>query len=485
MERETPKVRLERIDASRWRIPKHGGMRVDGRVYASDAIMATLRGDPALEQVRNVAHLPGILAASLAMPDIHWGYGFPIGGVAAFGLEDGVVSPGGVGYDINCGVRLLRTDLAEVDVRPRLEPLVAALFRNVPQGVGSKRSDLRLGKRELRGVSEKGARWAVEAGYGWRADLDHIEEGGTLPGADFEGVSERAAERGASQLGTLGSGNHFCEVQVVHEVLDAPVADALGLHAGQIVATIHTGSRGFGYQVCADQIHVMEKAARKYGIELPDRQLCCAPLSSTEGQGYLGVMAAAANYAFANRQLVTHWVRESFQEVFGESAEALGIRVVYDVAHNIAKMETHEVGGRPRRVCVHRKGATRALPPGHPDVPRAYERVGQPVFIPGDMGRRSFVLVGAPGSVAETFGSCCHGAGRVLSRHAALKATAGRSLFRELRDEGIVLMAAGRRTVGEEAPEAYKDVRHVVDTVHAAGIARKVAELRPIGVIKG
>ena len=478
------RVRIEQVDASRWRIPKHGGMHVDGLVFASERLMSQIRDDPCLEQVENVAHLPGIVGASMAMPDIHWGYGFPIGGVAAFDCDDGVVSPGGVGYDINCGVRLLRSDLPIEVLRPRLGELVKTLYRNIPSGLGSCRGDLKLNKRDLKRVARDGAGWAVAQGYGEAGDLAHMEAAGRIPGGDLGEVSPRAIERGANQLGTLGSGNHFVEVQEVRRVFLPDVAAAFGLTEGATVVAVHTGSRGFGYQVCADSIKGMEAAARRHDIRLPDRQLCCAPLSSEPGRRYLAAMAAAANYAFANRQVIGHWVRESFAEVFGR-AEPLGLRLVYDVAHNIAKMERHEVDGETRELCVHRKGATRALPPGHPELPEAYRDVGQPVFIPGDMGRRSFVLVGAPGAQRETFASCCHGAGRLLGRKAALRQTRGRSILQELADQGIVVMAAGRRTVAEEAPEAYKDVRDVVDTIQAAGIAQKVAELRPVGVIKG
>ena len=478
-------MRTERIDPWRVRIPRHGGMRVDGIVYADAGLMADLRDDPCLEQVANVAHLPGIVGASIAMPDIHWGYGFPIGGVAAMDAEQGVVSPGGVGYDINCGVRLLRSTITAGELAPRLRDLVAQLFRNVPTGVGAGRRDLRLGRRDLERVLARGAAWAVGRGMGEADDLLHIEEGGCLPQADPAEVSARASERGGPQLGTLGSGNHFCEVQVVDEIFDAEAADAFGLREGQVTVLLHSGSRGLGHQVCSDFLKVMLDASRRYEIALPDRQLCSAPIRSEEGRRYLAAMAAAANFAFANRQVMTHWVRESFAAVFGLPAARLGLEVVYDICHNIAKFERFEVNGKQRRLCVHRKGATRAYPPGHPQTPEAYREVGQPVIIPGDMGRYSFVLAGTERAFAETFGSSCHGAGRRLSRHRAKAAARGRDLVAELAERGVVVMADGMATVAEEMPEAYKDGADVVGVVEGAGISRRVARLRPLGVIKG
>jgi tRNA-splicing ligase RtcB len=476
---------LERIDEVRWRLPKSGGMRVDGLVFASAAMMAEIRQDRSLEQVANVAHLPGIVGASIAMPDIHWGYGFPIGGVAAMDAEEGVVSPGGVGYDINCGVRLLRSGLTRDELQPRLREVVAQLFHSIPTGVGAARRDLRLTKKQLYRVLERGAAWAVAEGYGRPEDLDHLEEGGCLDGADPGEVTERAFDRGAAQLGTLGSGNHFAEIQYVSEIYDPEAARAFGLEAGQVTVLIHSGSRGLGHQVCTDHLKGMVRAAASYGIELPDQQLACAPIRSAEGRRYLAAMAAAANYAFANRQVMTHWARESLAAGLGIAPERTGVEVVYDVCHNIAKLETFEVNGTKRRLCVHRKGATRAYPPGHPETPAAYRAVGQPVLIPGDMGRYSYVLAGSEGAYRETFGSSCHGAGRRMSRHQAKKAARGRSIIQELEDQGVVVMAAGRATVAEEMPEAYKDVADVVDVVHRAGISRKVAQLRPMGVVKG
>jgi len=478
-------VKLQQIDPYRWRIPREGAMRTEGLVFASAAMLERLRREQALEQVCNVASLPGIVGPSMAMPDIHWGYGFPIGGVAAFDVDQGVVSPGGVGYDINCGVRLLRSALVREEITPLLAKLADALYRNVPAGVGSERRDLRLKLSEERRVLEQGAAWAVTQGYGSAEDLEHIEAGGTLPGADPEQLSERALERGRAQLGTLGSGNHFLEIQHVDRIYDATAAEGLGLREGQVTVSIHTGSRGLGYQVCDDSLQTMLQASRKYGITLPDRQLCCAPVASPEGQGYLAAMACAANFAFANRQLITAWVRESFEQVLGKGPAALRMGLIYDVCHNIAKLETHQIDGRPQRLCVHRKGATRAFPPGHPETPAAYRQIGQPVLIPGDMGRYSFVLVGTAGAMQETFGSTCHGAGRVLSRQAAKKLVRGRNPVAELAHQGILIRAAGRATVAEEIPEAYKDVAEVVEVVEQAGLGRIVARLRPLAVIKG
>ena len=478
-------VKIERIDACRWRIPREGDMRTEGLVFASEKMIDFLRQEQALEQVRNVATLPGIVGPSIAMPDIHWGYGFPIGGVAAFSADEGVVSPGGVGYDINCGVRLLRSSLTVAEIRPVAQQLADTLFRNIPSGIGSCRQDLKLNSSQELKVLRQGARWAVEHGFGNEEDLRHIEEGGTLAGADPELISDRALERGRAQLGTLGSGNHFLEVQEVETIEDPAAAEALGLFPGQMTVTIHTGSRGLGYQVCDDYLRLMQKASQKYGIHLPDRQLCCAPLSSPEGKQYLAAMACAANFAFANRQLITAWVRESFEQVTGKGPGDLRLSVIYDVCHNIAKWEKHPVKGREMTLCVHRKGATRAFPPGHPDTPALYRQIGQPVLIPGDMGRYSYVLVGTQAGYEETFGSTCHGAGRVMSRHAAKRAAHGRNIEAELARQGIVIRAAGRATVAEEIPEAYKDVMEVVDVVQQAGIGKIVARLRPVVVIKG
>jgi tRNA-splicing ligase RtcB (3'-phosphate/5'-hydroxy nucleic acid ligase) len=478
-------IKLRQIDEYRWEIPREGKMRTRGLIFCSKEMLPVIQEDQSLQQVANVATLPGIVGPSLAMPDIHWGYGFAIGGVAAFDLTDGVVSPGGVGYDINCGVRLLRTQLSREEVAPRVADLVNALFTNIPSGLGSRRKDFKLTGSAFKKVLQDGCRWAVKEGFGEAGDLAHIEAGGRIDGADPELISDFALDRGKDQLGTLGSGNHFVEVGYVDEIYDAALAAQLGLFQDRVTAIVHTGSRGLGHQVCDDYIKVMLKASAKYGIELPDRQLCCAPLTSPEGKNYLAAMAGAANFAFANRQLITHWVRESFEQVFRLGPRQLGLELVYDVCHNIAKIETHTVDGTPRKLCIHRKGATRAFPPHHPEVPEAYRQTGQPVLIPGDMGRYSFVLVGTEKALTETFGSTCHGAGRRMSRHQAKKVARGRSIIQELADKGIVVRGAGRGTIDEEISEAYKDVSAVVDVVHGAGIARKVARLKPLGVIKG
>ena len=476
---------FERLDPYRVRLPKTGGMRVDGIVYADARMMQDIQKDESLQQVRNVAHLPGIVGASIAMPDIHWGYGFPIGGVAAMDATDGVVSPGGVGYDINCGVRLLRSTLVRDDIAPRLEAIVAEMYRTVPTGVGAHRTDLKVSRQDLRRVLEKGAAWAVAQGLGRAEDLETVEEGGCIAGADPELVSDRAEERGQTQLGTLGSGNHFAELQYVAEIFDERIAAAFGLFPDQITVMIHSGSRGLGHQVCTDHLRVMGEASRRHGISLPDRQLACAPIASPEGRNYLAAMAAAANFAFANRQVMAHWIRESLAAALGIAPDRTGVSVVYDVCHNIAKFETFVVDGRQRRVCVHRKGATRAYAPGHPGTPARYRGFGQPVLIPGDMGRYSYVMAGTQTAMDDTFGSACHGAGRLMSRSQAKRAVRGRSLIKEMRDRGVHVMAAGMATVAEEMPEAYKDVADVVNVVHGAGVAVKVAQLRPIGVIKG
>jgi tRNA-splicing ligase RtcB len=478
---------LEKIDAYRWRLPTtyKKGMRVPGLIYADEDMIRQIKEDQTPEQVANVAFLPGIVGNSLAMPDIHWGYGFPIGGVAAMRVEDGVVSPGGVGFDINCGVRLLRTNLSEDEVRPRIEQLVDALYQEVPSGLGSK-GKIRLRSGQIDQVLAKGSRWAVENGYGRSEDLDATEESGEIKGADPSQVSDRAKERGAPQLGTLGSGNHFLEVAVVDEIYEPETAAVMGLdHKGQIVLLIHTGSRGLGHQTADDYIKNMVGAMRKYNIEVPDRQLACSPVHSPEGQAYLSAMKCAANYAWTNRQCITHWAREGFCQAIGRSEQQIGLELVYDVAHNIAKIEEHIINGTKQRLCVHRKGATRAFPASHPEVPRKYASIGQPVLIPGDMGRVSYVLVGTEQAMNETFGSTCHGAGRVQSRAAAKKHLKGSSVLKELAARGITVRAGSMSGLAEEASEAYKDVSSVVQVAHDAGISRMVARTRPLGVIKG
>jgi tRNA-splicing ligase RtcB (3'-phosphate/5'-hydroxy nucleic acid ligase) len=480
----TMKIEFEKIDDHRWRIPRRGGMRVPGLVFASSEMLGSIAGDRSPEQVVNVAHLPGIVGHSIAMPDMHWGYGFPIGGVAAFDEHEGVISPGGVGYDINCGVRLLRSGIDRDEATASLEALSSALYQAVPCGVGSQ-SRVRLSTAELDAVLVEGARWCIRNGYGRDRDLEMLEEHGCMRGADPDRVTKRAKDRGRPQLGSLGSGNHFAELAYVAEIFDPRAAEAFGLREGAVTLMIHSGSRGLGHQTCDDALQRMLKASAKYGIDLPDRQLCSAPLSSPEARDYFAAMACAINYAFANRQMMTHFAREAMAQHFGRSDEALGLEVVYDVCHNIAKWETHEVDGVPRRLCVHRKGATRAFGPGRPEVPDRYRAIGQPVLVPGDMGRYSYVLVGTERAMVETFGSSCHGAGRRMSRMRAKKAAQGRRIFDELRARGVIVKAESKRTVAEEIPEAYKDVAEVVEVMHAAGIATKVAKLVPLAVIKG
>ncbi|HTU02581.1 MAG TPA: RtcB family protein [Candidatus Sulfotelmatobacter sp.] len=478
---------VERLDDYRWRIPAGAkpGMNVPAIIYSDAVLFELTRQDQSLEQAANAATLPGVVRAAYAMPDIHQGYGLPIGAVVAMDLDKGVITPGGVGYDINCGVRLLRTELTREEVQPRLKELVNALFAQVPTGVGA-HGKVRLTKEAQSRPLTRGAAWAVGEGMGYAEDLEHAEASGCLPDADPDAVSPKAHERGRSQLGTLGSGNHFLEVQAVEQIYDETVANVLGLFRGQVTVLIHSGSRGFGHQVCTDSLAAVERAMRKYGIQVSDRQLACTPFRSTEGKAYLGAMRAAANYAWANRQCLTHWTREVFQQIFKKSPHDLGMQLVYDVAHNIAKVERHEVEGRQRDLLVHRKGATRAFPPGHPELPEAYRAVGQPVLVPGDMGRASFVLVGTRGAMEATFGSTCHGAGRLLSRAAAIRAAQGRSIERELEDtRGVIVRATGRDSVKEEMPEAYKDVQAVVSVCHHAGISQMIAKLRPLGVIKG
>ena len=477
-------MKLRRIHDYLWEIPPSGGMRVPARIYATREMLDRMSEDQAPQQAANVATLPGIIRASLAMPDIHWGYGFPIGGVAAFDLDEGVISPGGVGYDINCGVRLMATRLRADEARPRLRELVEELYRRVPTGVGSSGA-LRVTRSELRKVAVEGSGWSVAHGFGSETDREFTEEHGCVAGAEPERVSDRAWERGLEQLGTLGSGNHFLEVGCVEEIFDEEAAQALGLFLGQVTVIIHCGSRGFGYQVCDDYLGVMDSAVRKHKIKLPDRQLACAPLRSEEARRYLGAMRCAINYAFANRQVIAHNTRLAFERALALSPGEIGLRTVYEVAHNIAKMERHQVNGGEQEVCVHRKGATRAFAAGHPEVPARYRAVGQPVLIPGDMGRYSFVLVGTERAMQETFGSTCHGAGRAMSRHKAKRTARGRNITRELEDKGIVVKGQSWRTIAEEIPEAYKDVAEVVETCALAGISKKVARLHPLGCIKG
>jgi tRNA-splicing ligase RtcB len=463
-------MHLERIDDYRWLIPRtyKPGMLTDTVVYASEHLLEAIRRDQSLEQAANIAMLPGIVGRALAMPDIHQGYGFPIGGVAAVDEQHGVVSPGGVGFDINCGVRLLSSNLILKDVRPKLRDLVHQLFRDIPSGTGQS-SRLKTSTADLNNILVKGPRWAIEHDMGSEADLDHTEERGCIEGADPHAVSDRAKKRGGPQLGTLGSGNHFLEVQFVEEVFDEKTAAQYNLHKETVVLLIHTGSRGLGHQVCTDYVSQLDEAMRRYGLHVPDRQLACAPIHSPEGQQYLHAMAAAANFAWTNRQCIAHAARGTFKRILGETVR---MPLIYDVAHNIAKIETHVIDGKPKRVVVHRKGATRAFP-------------DQPVFIPGSMGTASYFLLGQEGAMRETFGSACHGAGRVLSRSAAKKGVTAKEIQKELESRGIIVESLTREGLTEEKPEAYKDIEAVVDVVHNAGLAVRVARLRPIGVVKG
>jgi tRNA-splicing ligase RtcB (3'-phosphate/5'-hydroxy nucleic acid ligase) len=464
-------VDLIKISDFCWEIPAEKAMLVPGRIIASENMLENIVHDEALKQVVNVATLPGIVRYSLAMPDIHWGYGFPIGGVAAMDVETGVVSPGGVGYDINCGVRLLRSNLTEKEVEPHLKQLVDLIFKEVPCGVGST-GRINLQKRDLDDVLSQGSKWAVEHGYGFKNDLSFTEENGTMEPANPDAVSKRAKDRGHDQLGTLGSGNHFLEIQVVEKIYDTAAANKMGLFGGQIAAMIHCGSRGLGHQVCDEFEHDLVPMLPKFGFKLPDRQLACAPISSDIGKKYLEAMAASANFAWANRQIIMHWVRGAFESIFKKDAASLGLDLVYDVAHNIAKFEEHRVDMMLKKLLVHRKGATRAFP-------------DQPVIIPGDMGRASYVLTGTQKAMDETFGSTCHGAGRLLSRTEAIKKMKDRKIDKELAQKGIYIKWNGRDTLCEEASEAYKDIADVVGSVVGSDISKKVAKLRPIGVIKG
>lgn len=481
-----------KLDDYRFEIPRNyrgktGNlkMKVPGLVYVDEKMLNQVRKDDSLEQVANVATLPGIVGRSLAMPDIHWGYGFPIGGVAATDAEEGVISPGGVGFDINCGVRLVRTSLKIEDLsNDVIKKLVDTLFENVPSGLGSK-GKVRVTVSELNEVLERGAKWAVEKGYGWSEDLEVLEEKGCMENADSTLVSDKAKQRGLSQIGSLGAGNHFLEIQRVVEIYDEKAAKVFGLEKDQITVMIHTGSRGCGHQICSDYLRVLENAVKKYNIWLPDKQLACAPVNSKEGISYFNAMASAANFAWCNRQMIVHWVRESFGKVLKEDPEDLGMHIVYDVCHNIAKLEEHEFDGKRIKVYVHRKGATRAFAPGRKEIPSKYREVGQPVLIPGDMGSASYVLVGTELAMKECFGSTCHGAGRVMSRHEALRKWRGEAIFNMLKQKGIYAHPASWKVMAEESPDAYKNVDDVVRITHNAGISRKVAKMVPLGVVKG
>ena len=483
---------LNKIDNFRYEIPSsYKGennnlkMQTSAVIYTDEDMLPSIKADNALEQAANTTMLPGIVGKALAMPDIHWGYGFPIGGVAATDAEKGVISPGGVGFDINCGVRLVKTSLHIDDLdESKIRGLVDEMFKNVPSGLGSK-AKVRVSKKELEDVLKMGARWAVENSYGWDEDTEFLEENGCLEYADVSKVSEKAKQRGLSQLGSLGAGNHFLEIQKVEEIYDPAAAKAFKIEKiGQITVMIHTGSRGFGHQVCSDHLRVLEQAVKKYNIWLPDRQLACAPVKSNEGDSYLKAMACAANFAWCNRQMIVHWIRESFEKILKDNAENLDMGIIYDVCHNIAKLEEHIMEGERKKVYVHRKGATRSFGPDRKEVPLSYRDIGQPVIIPGDMGTESYLLRGTKGA-EETFGSTCHGAGRVLSRHQALKKWRGEEIIRHLKNEGIYVHPASFKVAAEEAPDAYKDIKNVVDVSDGAGISKKVAKLKPLGVVKG
>jgi tRNA-splicing ligase RtcB len=480
-------VPLNEIGPCKWEIPKDQGkgMRVPGIIYSNKELIKGIVSDESLNQVVNVSRLPGIVGASIAMPDIHLGYGFPIGGVAAFDLDDGVISPGGVGYDINCGLRLIRTDLSEKEARSSIKPLIDTIFINVPSGVG-RTGKLKLSRDDSENLLEEGVNQAVKLGYGWSRDTERIEEGGVLKVANREKVSQKARARGFPQLGSLGAGNHFLEVQVVDKIYDHETAARFGLHSeGQVMVMVHTGSRGFGHQVATDYLEIMEGAMMKYGLSVPDRQLASVPYKSNEAQDYIGAMGAAANFGFSNRQIITHWIRESFKSVFKRDPEDMGMDIVYDVCHNIAKAEEHSVDGKNKELIVHRKGATRAFPAGRRELPSLYMSTGHPVIIPGTMGTFSYVLVGTQRALDETFGSTCHGSGRVMSRSRAVKQYTSQAVAANLEERGTYIRAATKYVLQEEAPLAYKNVDEVVRSVECAGISKIVAKLRPIGVMKG
>src|SRR5881396_1758934 len=478
---------LNKVDAFRYEIPRSykPAMRTNGLVFIDELMVPQLRQDQAPEQVANVATMPGIVGMAMAMPDIHWGYGFPIGGVAAFDYNSGVISPGGIGYDINCGVRLIRTSLREPEVRPNLRALTDACFENVPSGVGEG-GITKVTRQDLAKLATEGVGWSVDKGYAWPDDPDHIEARGRLEDADFSKVGERATTRGKDQVGSLGAGNHFVEIQKVDRVYDERAAKAFGLESvGSVAIMVHTGSRGFGHQIATDYIDVCERVVKREKIELPDLQLACAPIGSKEGQDYWKAMCCGANFAWNNRQLITFGVRNAFADVLGRPADALGMGIVYDVCHNIGKVEEHVAAGGRRKVLVHRKGATRAFPAGHPETPATYRDVGQPVLIPGDMGTCSFVLVGQPAAMEQSFGSSCHGAGRQMSRKAATRAYSPSEVLQSLERRGIYVHAASRAGIVEEAPGAYKNVEDVVRVAEGAGLTKIVARMVPLGVVKG
>ncbi len=478
--------RLVRIDGNRWEIPrdKSAGMRTNAVIFASESMIGQVCSDNAPQQAANVACIPGIVGSSMAMPDIHWGYGFPIGGVAAVDADSGSISPGGIGFDINCGVRLIKTDLTLDDIKGKENELVDELYRNVPSGLGSK-GLTHVGYKELDEILSRGSKWAVENGYGWERDLEVTEEGGCMADADSSLVGDKALKRGLPQLGSLGSGNHFLELDVVDRVFDGDTARAYGLKEGTVTITVHCGSRGCGHQIATDYLQQMERYIKQNSVKLPDRQLACAPLDSKLGDEYYRAMCCGANYAWANRQMITHWARESFEKVLGDSAESMGMEVVYDVAHNIAKKERHDIDRHHEDVLVHRKGATRAFAPGRREITMKYRDYGQPVIIPGDMSVGTYVLAGRKGAMEETFGSTCHGAGRLMSRKKAVGSLTVEGVRKEMDSAGIYLRNGSDEGILEEAPEAYKDVDEVIEVVCGAGLTAKVAKLTPFGVIKG
>ncbi len=476
---------IKRMDRYLYEIPAshRDDMVVPARIYADEQLLEAALTDRSMEQLVNTTTLPGVVKYTLAMPDIHEGYGFPIGGVAATKPPDGVISPGGIGYDINCGVRVLASDIEREELAPHAEDLVQAMYHLVPTGLG--KGGIKMSKGQLDKVLERGAAWAVGEGYGTKEDLERTEERGCLAGADASKVSQRAKDRGLQQLGSLGSGNHFLEIDEITELYDEGVAEIFGLEQGCVAVQIHCGSRGLGHQVCSDYVRFLQKAVRKYGIQLPDRELVCTPFDSPEGQDYFAAMAASANFAWTNRQVIAHWVRRAFEEVLAGKVSSWLLTQVYDVAHNIGKVEHYSIDGKRTKLVIHRKGATRAFGPSSKELPKAYQGVGQPVLVPGSMGTASYILVGTDEALALTFGSTCHGAGRVMSRKKAKKSIWGEDLQRQLREQGIAVKAGSMAGLAEEAPAAYKDVERVVDVVDGAGLARKVARLEPLGVIKG
>jgi len=483
-----PKVPLERIDTYSWRIPQKykSGMRVPGLVFADEDLLDKMKTDRTLDQCANVAHLPGIYKYAITLPDGHEGYGFPIGGVAATDYTEGVVSPGGVGYDINCGVRLLTTNMTEKDIRPKLAELTATIFNNVPSGLGSRRKDFHITSSELDRIATEGVPYIVERGMGWHEDIEHCEENGHMENANPDKVSTNAKSRGLTQVGTLGSGNHFLEIQRVDKIFDPKIAKVFGItEANQVTVMIHCGSRGYGHQICSDYLRVMERATQKYKIALPDRELACAPGTSNEAQDYYQAMSCAVNYAFSNRQAITHWVRQSFEQAFKQPAETFGLKLVYDVAHNIAKIEDHKINGGNRKVWIHRKGATRAFGPDRSEVPADYRPYGQPVLIPGSMGTSSWLLVGTNKGMEVSFGSTAHGAGRMMSRAAAKRRYWGGEIKKEMEARGIVVRSASAVVLAEEADPAYKNVDKVAEVSDKVGIATRVVRLLPIAVAKG